>query len=67
MSDDKVFVLEKMKVRALMDLDERIEKHLKNEFYTKILPKAMKEVREKIIVDLVNQDDKLELIIKIKE
>ena len=67
MSDDKVFVLEKMKVRALMDLDERIEKHLKNEFYNKMLPKAMKEVREKIIVDLVNQDDKLELIIKIKE
>lgn len=64
--DEAVFVLEQLKLNALRQLEERIEKHLKNEFYNKVLPKVIAEVKNQITIDLINNYDELEIKIKIK-
>ena len=65
--DYSVFVLEKLKLQAQKELEERVEKHLKDEFYSKWLPKVMKEIRTKLTLDLVNEDDLLDIQIRIKQ
>lgn len=67
MSDYGVFVLEKLKLQAQRELEQRVEKHLKDVFYQKILPSIVGNIQKNLIVDLVNDDDQLELTIKIKE
>jgi hypothetical protein len=66
-TDHAVFVLEKLKIIARAELEQRIEKHLKDEFYHKWLPRVKKEVTNKLVVDLVNMDDMLEIQMRIKE
>lgn len=65
--DGAVFVLEKMKIKAGMELMDRVEKHLKDEFYRKVLPKILKEVEKTIVISMVNDENHLDLTIKIKE
>lgn len=67
MSDLSVFVLEKLKLNAQRELEERVEKHLKNEFYNKILPKVINEIKNNLIIDLVNDNEILTLSIKINK
>lgn len=65
-SDHSVFVLEKLKIMAALQLEERVEKHLKDKFYNEWLPKIVDEVRHNLIMEVVNENDNLELTIKIK-
>jgi len=67
MTDHSVFVLEKLKIAAWQDLEERIQKHLKGEFYNKFLDQAMKQVRQGIIIDAIQNFDGIEITIKLKE
>lgn len=60
-TDHEVFVLERMKIGAGIQLRERVEKHLKNEFYNKILPKILKEVDSNLKIEMANTVDGLEL------
>lgn len=65
MNDHAVFVLEKLKYSALVELESRVEKHLKDKFYSQILPTILKQITNQLVVDLVNDDDQLQLTIKI--
>lgn len=65
--DDELFFIEKMRYKALAELEERVEKHIKNEFYNKILPRIIKDVKEKVIIDIYTTNDSFELTIKLKE
>lgn len=67
MSQDlSIFVLEKLKLQAQRELEERVEKHLKSQFYDKILPTIVNNLKQNLIIELVNDNDDLELKIKIK-
>ncbi len=67
MTDPAVFVLEKLKLAAWQDLEQRIEKHLKSAFYNKFLDQAMEEARQGIIIDAIQNFDGIEITIKLKE
>lgn len=66
MQDVSVFVLEKLKLSALSELEERVQKHLKAQFYDKILPAIINDIKQNLIIELVNENDDLELKIRIK-
>ena len=67
MVDAQVFVLEQMKIQAGIQLRDRVEKHIKNEFYNKILPKILKEVDTNLKIEVVNNNDYLEIKIKVNQ
>lgn len=67
MSYEETFFLEKMRLKAIQELEERIEKHLKNEFYHRILPKVVNDVKKNVVVEVTTSNDTVELVMKIKE
>lgn len=64
---ENTLLTQKIRYAVLAELEAKIEKYLKNEFYNKMLPKLISEVKDKVIVDLVNYDDRFELSVKIKD
>jgi len=67
MSDNKVFVLESLKNKALIQLENRVEKYLVSKFYSDVLPKLIKDIKNNLIIDLINDDENLELKIQLKQ
>lgn len=65
--DNAVFLLEKLKLQAQRELEDRVGTHLKKVFYNKILPGVIDDIKTNLVIDLINDDDRLELTIKIKE
>jgi len=65
MADYSVFVLEKLKHKALIELETRVEKYVKEQFYSKILPKVINDIKNKLIIDLVNDDEMLSIEMRI--
>jgi len=65
MADHSVFVLEKLKHKALIELETRVEKYVKEQFYSKILPKVINDIKNKLIIDLVNDDEMLSIEMRI--
>ena len=65
-TDNAVFVLEQLKYKATDALMGRVEKHLKDHFYSKWLPQTLKEIRTNLTIDLVNDNDLIEIQIKVK-
>jgi len=64
MSNDglaNTFLLESIKHKASIELERRIERHLKDEFNHKWLPQIMKQVKKTTLIDVVSTKDYLEL------
>lgn len=58
-------MLAKMQNRMLAELETRIEKHLKSEFYNKILPRVMNDVKNYVTIEAIEQGDFLEFKLQI--
>lgn len=67
MSDHSVFLIEKLKLIARKQLEDRIEQHLKDQFYHKWLPKVLDDVKNNLLIDLVSDENEMRLIIKLNK
>jgi len=65
-TDHAVFLLEKLKYKATLELEDRVKRHLTEVFKYKVLPKIIDDIKEKLIIDLVNSENDLEIKIHIK-
>ena len=64
---DNSFMLNKMKIQMMMELEQRIEKHLKNEFYNKILPRTIDQVKKKVMIETIENEYDIDIKMTIKE
>ena len=60
------FLLQQIKHSALREMEQRIEKHLKAEFYNKWLPKTIEDIRRQLIIEIVEDHDCFDLKIYLK-
>ena len=67
MMPDNSFMLNKMKIQMMMELEQRIEKHLKNEFYNKILPRTIDQVKKKVMIETIENEYDIDIKMTIKE
>lgn len=57
---------EQIKHAALRKLEEIMAKHLKNEFYNKMLPKVIEQLQRSLVVECLEDYDCFEIKIKLK-
>ena len=57
---------EQIKHAALRKLEEIMSKHLKNEFYNKMLPKVIEQLQRSLVVECLEDYDCFEIKIKLK-
>ena len=63
---ENTFMLEHIRYSLLMELEKRVEKHLKDQFYQRILPAIIKQVKNEVVLDLVSGEDFLDIKIALK-